>query len=63
MRINAKATVDKIGVNKWRVEVWGEEPFDFVRTYEIVAPSDNVAARTGIDRFVEEMSKMEANQQ
>jgi len=39
----------------FRVEVWGHEPHDYVRHYEIQAKSDTMAAQEGIRRFVEEM--------
>jgi len=39
----------------FKVSVWGKEPYDFTRTYEIQAKSDNIAAREGIERFVKEM--------
>ena len=57
----ASAIVDVIrpptpkGLGMFRVEVWGEAPNDYVRTYEIQAISDNAAAREGIDRFVKEI--------
>lgn len=37
------------------VEVWGVAPHDYVRTYEIQAKNDTVAAQEGIRRFVFEM--------
>lgn len=51
------ATATMIG--NFRVEVWGQPPYDFVRTYEIMAKSDNVAAQEGIQRFVKEMEAMD----
>ena len=57
----ASAVVDVIKPNTpktlglFRVEVWGKDPYDFVRHYEISAQSDTVAAQEGIRRFVEEM--------
>ena len=64
--IYANAVVDVIdkppahgqGLGKFRVEVWGRAPHDFVRIYDIRAKSDNVAAREGLDRFVEEIGKL-----
>lgn len=59
----ANAVVDVIrpasprGLGLFRVEVWGQEPHDYVRVYEIQAKNIDVAARTGIDRFVEEFSQ------
>ena len=42
----------------FRVEVWGQEPYDYVRHYEIMAKSDTIAAQQGIARFVAEMEKL-----
>ena len=44
-----------VGLTKYKVEVWGEAPDDFVRTYEIEMKTDTMAAQEGIRRFVEEM--------
>lgn len=63
-RVLASATVDVLKepafprVGNFRVEVWGQPPHDFVRTYEILAKSDTVAAQEGIHRFVQEMELM-----
>jgi len=46
------------GLGKFKVTVWGKEPNDFVRTYHIQGKDDNMAAREGIDRFVDEISKL-----
>jgi hypothetical protein len=46
-------------IGNFRVEVWGQPPYDFVRTYEILAKSDNVAAQEGIQRFVKEMEALD----
>lgn len=62
--VKAKAIVDILresltkGDNMYRVEVWGEEPHDFVRTYTIDGKSDTFAAQEGIRRFVEEMENL-----
>lgn len=62
--ILASAVVDVIkpstpvSIGNFRVEVWGKEPYDYVRTYEIMAKSDTIAAQQGIARFVEEMEKL-----
>ena len=62
--ILASATVDVITPNtpvrigNFRVEVWGQAPYDFVRHYEIMAQSDTIAAQQGIARFVAEMEAM-----
>ena len=63
-RILANAVVDVIKpatplrVGHFKVEVWGKAPYDYVRTYEIMAKSDTIAAQQGIARFVEEMEKL-----
>lgn len=63
MRVLAKAFVDclrqptPIVVGKYRVEVVGEQPHDYVRIYELIAKDEGAAAREGIDKFVEEMTK------
>jgi hypothetical protein len=54
-RVLARAHVEKIKKNQWLVEVFGLEPHDFVRRYEISANSDTLAAQEGLRRFVEEM--------
>jgi len=46
----------KLGI--FRVEVWGKEPYDYVRVYEIQAKNDTLAAQEGIRRFVDEMEKL-----
>lgn len=62
--IRASATVTAITPNtaarigNFRVEVWGQPPYDFVRHYEIMAQSDTIAAQQGIARFVAEMEAM-----
>jgi hypothetical protein len=40
----------------FKVTVTGKPPHVCTRVYEIAAKSDNVAAMTGIDRFVKEMA-------
>ena len=63
-RILANAVVDVIKpatpqrIGHFRVEVWGKAPYDYVRTYEIMAKNDTVAAQQGIARFVAEMEAM-----
>jgi hypothetical protein len=54
-RVLCRATVDKVDENQWLVEVFGLEPHDYVRRYEIAAKSDTLAAQEGIRRFVAEM--------
>ncbi len=46
------------GLGRFRVEVWGKEPHDYVRVYEIAAKTDNMAAREGLDRFVREIEDL-----
>jgi len=63
-RVLANAVVDVIKpatpthIGHFRVEVWGKPPYDYVRTYEIQAKSDTVAAQSGIARFVKEMDAL-----
>jgi len=69
--ILANAIVDPIqeppphgkGVGRFRVEVWGKSPHDYVRVYEIAAKDDNKAAREGLDKFVEEIGKLIADKE
>lgn len=64
--ILASAVVDPIfvalppfkGPSRFRVEVWGKEPHDFVRIYEIQAKDDNLAAKEGLRLFVEEIEEL-----
>lgn len=54
--ILASAVVDLIdvphgGLGKFRVEVWGKEPNDYVRIYQIDAKNEDDAAREGLTRF------------
>ena len=68
-RVLANAVVDVIKpstpvrVGSFKVEVWGKPPHDYVRTYEIIAKSDTVAAQEGIQRFVREMEAMDTNKE
>lgn len=48
-----------VSLGFYKVEVWGKEPYDYVRVYEIQAGSDNLAAREGIERFVQEMEALD----
>lgn len=63
-QILANAVVDvlkpatPLRLGNFRVEVWGVEPYDYVRIYEISAKSDTVAAQEGIRRFVAEVEKL-----
>jgi hypothetical protein len=62
--ILANATVDVIrpsspvGLGTFRVEVWGKEPNDYVRVYEIQARNVDQAARMGIETFVDEIQRL-----
>jgi len=68
--VKARAVIDVVkaplpngvGLGTFKVEVWGEEPFDFVRVYEIQARSDTMAAQEGIFRFVTEMEERQAKE-
>jgi hypothetical protein len=63
-QVLASATVDVITPNtpvrigNFRVEVWGQDPYDYVRHYEIMAQSDTIAAQEGIRRFIAEMESL-----
>ena len=63
-RVLCNAVVDVIKpatpqtIGHFRVEVWGKEPYDYVRIYEIQAKSDTLAAQQGIARFVHEMEQL-----
>lgn len=54
--VNRPATPFSLG--HYKVEVWGKEPHDYVRIYEIQAGSEDAAAREGIERFVQEMEAL-----
>jgi len=62
--VKASAIVDIVkastprGLGTFKVEVWGQEPYDYVRIYEIRAKSDTIAAQEGIRRFIAEMEEM-----
>ena len=64
--IYANAVVDVIdappahgqGLGLFKVTVWGKEPNDYVRVYEIQGKDDNMAAREGLERFVNEISSL-----
>jgi hypothetical protein len=63
-RVLANAVVDVLRpatpqrIGNFRVEVWGKEPYDYVRIYEIMAKTDTIAAQEGIRRVVAEMEKL-----
>lgn len=64
--IRARAVVDVVdsppahghGLGKFIVEVWGDQPHDYVRRYEIAAKTDTIAAQEGLQRFSDEISKL-----
>jgi hypothetical protein len=59
--IKARAIVDKLGnglLGPYMVEVWGNEPYDYVRKYIIQSPSDDAAAREGLNRFEKDIKKL-----
>lgn len=63
-RILARATVDvekspapgRLG--RFRVEVFGDEPHDYVRVYTLQARSDTMAAQEGLRLFVEDVERL-----
>lgn len=64
--IYANAIVDVIdappahgqGLGLFKVTVWGKEPHDYVRVYEIQGKDDNMAAREGLERFADEITRL-----
>jgi hypothetical protein len=68
-QVLASAVVDVIKpstpvrIGNFKVEVWGQVPHDYVRTYEIMAKSDTMAAQEGIRRFVQEMEAMDLSKE
>jgi len=66
--IGANAIVDAIRPSTpqkpglFKVEVWGREPHDYVRFYEILAKNDTIAAQQGIQRFVDDIQALLAEQ-
>jgi hypothetical protein len=69
MSVFASAIVDVLrpstpkGLGLFRVECWGRAPHDYVRTYEIQAKTDTIAAQEGIRRFVADIEGLLAKQQ
>ena len=47
-----------VGLGLYRVEVWGREPHDYVRSYTVEAKSDNLAAQEALRQFGEEISAL-----
>jgi hypothetical protein len=66
-QVLANAVVDVIkpssptSIGNFKVEVWGMPPYDYVRTYEIMAKSDTIAAQQGIQMFVTEMETLDTS--
>lgn len=64
--IYCRAIVDTIdaapphgqGLGKFRVEVMGKEPHDYVRAYTIASKDENHAAKEGMDKFIEEITAL-----
>lgn len=50
------ATPHRLG--EFEVVVMGEDPHDYMRTYRLTAKDDSIAARTGIDRFIDEITAL-----
>lgn len=67
-QVYCNATVDVlrpatvISLGRFRVEVWGRAPHDYVRVYTIDASSDNMAAQEGLRRFVAEVEALIAKE-
>ena len=64
--VRCRATVDPVTIatlsgkpTTFKVQVWGEKPFDFVRNYTVFAGSEDNAAQEGMRRFVDEMEKID----
>jgi hypothetical protein len=47
-----------VGLGLYRVEVWGREPHDYVRSYTVEAKSDTLAAQDALHRFGEEIATL-----
>ena len=54
------ATPQRLGA--FKVDVWGRQPHDYARVYDISAKNDTIAAQQGIQRFVKEIGAMLAEQ-
>lgn len=67
-QVYCSGTVDVIrpaspaGLGRYRVEVWGRAPHDYVRVYTIDASSDNMAAQEGLRRFEAEVKALIAKE-
>ena len=53
--VDVTRSATPLSLGHYKVEVWGKEPHDYVRVYEIQTGSEDAAAREGIERFVQEM--------
>lgn len=68
MTILAQATVEVIRAptpiitGRYRVEVTGREPHDYVRYYDVLAHSEGAAAFEGIQMFSEDIVSLLENQ-
>lgn len=67
--IPANAVVDLLeksptpdGLSRYRVEVWGKEPNDYARVYEIASVDANMAAVEGLQRFSDEITALIENE-
>ena len=49
-------TLTRLG--RFRVEVFGDEPHDYVRIYTLSARSDTMAAQEGLRLFVEDIERL-----
>jgi hypothetical protein len=56
--VNVVKPCTPITIGHFQVEVWGKEPNDYVRVYDIMAKSDTFAAQEGIRRFVDEIGAL-----
>ncbi len=45
-------------LGKYRVEVMGKEPHDYVRAYTIASRDENHAAKEGMDKFISTLSEV-----
>ena len=61
---NARISIEKIGsapLGPYKVEVWGENPHDYVRTYTIKHRSPEDAASEAIQLFTQDIQKLIGN--
>lgn len=63
-QIFANATVDVLtpstpkGNGQFKVHVWGKQPYDYTLDYVLTAKTDVVAAQLGIQKFIDDASKL-----